>query len=66
MSESSKLASREAKSESAPWLDGARATLALVGLGLLAYGSWLAYRPAGFIVPGALLLVAGVLGALRS
>lgn len=29
---------------------------ALAGLLLLSYGAWLAYHPAGFIVPGLLLL----------
>jgi hypothetical protein len=27
----------------------------LVGLGLVAYGCWLAYHPAGFVVAGAVL-----------
>jgi hypothetical protein len=36
--------------------------VAVGGLGLLSYGSWLAWRPAGFIVPGA-LLVAFFIGA---
>lgn len=33
----------------------------IAGAGLLSYGSWLSYEPAGFIVGGALLLA----GALR-
>jgi hypothetical protein len=43
-----------------------QASFILGGLGLLSYGSWLAYRPAGFIVPGALILAGGVRGALRA
>lgn len=38
---------------------------ALSGAGLMSYGAWLVYRPAGFIVGGVLLLLAGVVGALR-
>lgn len=38
--------------------------LGLSGTGLLSYGAWLVYPPAGFIVGGALLLAAGwLLGA---
>jgi hypothetical protein len=33
----------------------------LVGVGLVSYGAWLAYRPAGFIIGGALLIAAAVL-----
>ena len=32
-----------------------RASLAIVALGLLTYGSWKAWEPLGYIVPGALL-----------
>jgi hypothetical protein len=32
----------------------------LAGAGLLGYGAWLAYRPAGFLVAGALFLAAGL------
>lgn len=32
----------------------------LIGTGLIAYGAWLAYKPAGFILGGA-LLIAGIL-----
>lgn len=32
--------------------------LGLVGAGLLSYGGWLVYQPAGFIVAGLLLLFA--------
>lgn len=35
----------------------------LGGLGLVSYGAWLAWAPAGFMVPGALLIALGVLGA---
>lgn len=35
----------------------------LAGVGLLSFGSWLVYRPAGFIVAGALLLTLAVLTA---
>lgn len=38
--------------------------IVLAGAVLLSYGAGLVYRPAGFIVAGGLLLVAG-LGALR-
>ncbi|MGE0450852.1 MAG: hypothetical protein AB7Q29_14860 [Vicinamibacterales bacterium] len=31
--------------------------LLLSALALLAYGSWLVYRPAGFLIPGVVLLV---------
>ncbi len=37
----------------------------LVGFGLLTYGSWLVYVPAAFIVPGVLLLGAGINGSRR-
>lgn len=32
---------------------------------LLSYGAWLIYAPMGFVVPGVLLLGAGLLGARR-
>jgi len=35
----------------------------LSGGGLLIYGAWSAYWPAGVMVGGALLLAAGILGA---
>jgi hypothetical protein len=31
----------------------------LLGLALVTVGAWLVYEPAGFIVPGVLLLTAG-------
>jgi hypothetical protein len=36
-------------------------TLMLLGAAGLSYGAWLMYAPAGFIVGGVLLLVAGYL-----
>ena len=35
----------------------------LAGIGLIAYGAWLVYPPAGFIAAGALLLALAVLTA---
>jgi len=35
----------------------------LAGAGLVAYGAWLIYVPAGFIVGGVLLILAAVLAA---
>lgn len=35
----------------------------LCGAGLVAYGAWLVYPPAGFITGGLLLIVAAVLAA---
>ena len=40
--------------------------LALVGLALLTAGGWLVWPPAGLLVPGAGLLIIGVIGAGRS
>ncbi len=37
----------------------------LGGSGLVAYGSWLIYRPAAFIVAGLVILAAGINGARR-
>jgi len=34
----------------------ARDAIGLVGIGLVSYGAWLAFRPIGFIVLGVLLL----------
>lgn len=34
--------------------------LVLVGLGLTSYGAWLLCPPAGFIVPGSILLMVGL------
>lgn len=41
-------------------------TLLLAGAGCVAYGAWLIYPPAGFIVGGLLLLVGGYLGASKA
>jgi hypothetical protein len=35
--------------------------LLLSGAGLLSYGSWLIYPPAGFVVGGILVLIQGVM-----
>lgn len=43
------------------FIDGA----VVIGFGLLTYGSMLVYSPAGFIVPGVLLLGVGLMGARR-
>lgn len=37
----------------------------LTGVCLFSYGAWLAWQPAGFIVGGALLMGAAILGARR-
>jgi hypothetical protein len=37
----------------------------LVGLAAVAYGCWLAWRPLGFIVPGAVVLTLSILADLR-
>ena len=56
------------KTKPAPtvWRPIANLVAAAVGLGLLTAGAALIYRPAGFLVPGVLLLAGGVAGALRS
>jgi hypothetical protein len=36
------------------------------GAGGIAYGAWLVYQPAGFIVGGAFVLTAGVLAARKA
>ena len=43
-----------------------RDAVALVGAGLMAYGAWLVYPPAGFIVPGALLVALALFGTVRA
>lgn len=43
-----------------------RAAPGIGGLGLVSYGTWLAYHPAGFIVAGAGLLVDRVADARRA
>lgn len=37
----------------------------LIGVGLIAYGSWLVYEPAGFIVAGVLLVIAVILVSVK-
>lgn len=43
-----------------------RDLLAVSGTGLMGYGAWLAWPPAGFLVAGALLVCVWLLGTLRS
>lgn len=38
----------------------------LAGAGLVVYGTWLAWSPAGFMVAGLFLLVPAAIGALRA
>lgn len=40
--------------------------LMAAGAGGIAYGAWLVYAPAGYIVGGVLLLTAGVLAARKA
>ena len=40
--------------------------LAILGAGFVAYGAWLIYAPAGFIVGGLFMLSVGVIGSLRT
>jgi hypothetical protein len=40
--------------------------LMTVGAGAIAYGAWLMYQPAGFMVGGAFVLTAGVLAARKA
>lgn len=44
----------------------ARDLAAVSGAGLISYGAWLAYEPAGYIALGAMLLSACVLSARRA
>lgn len=55
----------KAKSSARP-VELVRDGMILVGAGLVAYGAWLAWPPAGFIVAGLGLLVPGVVGAVRA
>ena len=43
----------------------ARDLIALAAVGLIAFGAWRIYEPAGFIVGGALLLTGALLTAKR-
>jgi len=38
----------------------------VAGLAALSYGSWLAWKPAGYIVPGAVIFALSVLADIRS
>jgi len=41
----------------------ARDLVGIAGAGLISYGAWLAYPPAGFVIGGALMVMAAVLMA---
>jgi len=43
--------------------DLARDLAGLAGAGLISYGAWIIYRPAGFLVAGAMLIVGSFLAA---
>lgn len=53
-------------SASADAMDAARLVLAILGSGLIGYGAWLHYPPAGFVAAGTLLFGVALLGALRA
>jgi hypothetical protein len=40
--------------------------LIVAGAGVLSYGAWLVYPPAGYLVAGGLMLVFGVMAALKA
>ena len=44
-----------------PWFDR-RDFVGLVGVGLIGYGAWLVFPPAGFIVPGAIMAGVAIFG----
>jgi hypothetical protein len=44
----------------------ARDAVAVLGASLVAYGAWLIFPPAGYIVTGTMLLLASVLSARQS
>jgi hypothetical protein len=44
----------------------ARDTAAIIGGGLVCYGAWLIYEPAGYIILGLMLMTASVLSARRA
>lgn len=46
--------------------DQARMLLAMGGAGLIGYGAWLHYPPAGFIVAGTLLFAVAIIGSVRA
>lgn len=43
-----------------------RDLIAAIGAGLIAYGAWVAYAPAGLMIAGLFILVAAVLHANRA
>ena len=43
-----------------------RDAVALVGTGLIGYGAWLWWPPAGFIATGSLMVAVWLVGTLRS
>lgn len=52
--------------EKKPALKGAAIDASiLAGLGLITYGAWLVYQPAGFLAPGVVLLAVGLYAAVR-
>ena len=55
MSEQQQVQQRES------WFDR-RDFIGLVGVGLVGYGAWLVYEPAGFIAAGAILAGVAVFG----
>ncbi|QPM89372.1 hypothetical protein [Pseudooceanicola algae] len=44
-----------------PWIDR-RDIVGLIGVGLIGYGSWLVYEPAGFLTAGAVLAGVAIFG----
>ena len=52
---------RKQEEPQAPWVDR-RDFVLLIGLGLVGYGAWLVFPPAGFIVPGGILSGVAVFG----
>lgn len=47
-------------------MEAARLVLAVAGAGLIGYGAWLHYPPAGFIAGGGLVFAMALIGALRA
>lgn len=47
------------------FLEAARDIAAFAGVGLVSYGAWLVYPPAGFIACGVLLLIISAVGVFR-
>ncbi|MBP2302533.1 hypothetical protein [Azospirillum picis] len=47
-------------------MDRVRLLLAASGVGLIGYGAWLHYPPAGFVTSGVLLFAVAMVGALRA